>query len=223
MPEQKTEDKKPDEPRVSDILNSIQIALDDYNDIFSDFDFSEYNKRLISEDFLIEVQRRYYETKKGNIEVKFTLPAAARDVKTEAVIKRRLKQYFSGKTKDVDKDINKLRKRGAIHLVVGFVLLASELFTYDNSYLPIQLINVLVVPAGWYGMYSGLEHILDYPADMVEKRKFYQKFENAKYEFISEEDLLQQVGEASEQKTLLINPQTEQKDNAIKKEVKASP
>lgn len=196
--EEKEVKKEMKEAKVAEILNAIQIALDDYTDIFSDFDLSPYNKRLFSEDFLNEMQRRYTQTPKGDIEVRFTLPAVKRDSKVEALIKRRLKQHFSSRIKDVDKEIGKLRKRGMIYIVAGFLLLALELFIYDIEALPVQLLSVLIVPAGWFGMYSGLEHLLDYPSELVDEKRFYERFNKAKYIFISEEELLKQMQSAEE-------------------------
>ena len=40
------------------ILSSVHIALDDYDDIFSDFDISPYNQRALSKDFLDELKTR---------------------------------------------------------------------------------------------------------------------------------------------------------------------
>src|SRR3989338_8032949 len=44
--------RKIEDGKLSSILNSIQIALDHYDDIFSDFDPSPFNQRMLSDDFL---------------------------------------------------------------------------------------------------------------------------------------------------------------------------
>lgn len=202
MGEQKNSEeiKKGEESKVSEILSSIQVALDEYDDIFSDFDPSPYTKRLLSEDFLKEIQRRYIETGKGEIEVRFTLPAALRDAKTEALIKKRIAHYFDSKIKSSDEDTAKIRRKGLVHLIAGFLLLSADIFIYDIKDIFIRLISVITVPAGWYGMYSGLEYMFAYPGEIMERRKFYQRFERAKYEFISEEELVEKVEVASKTK-----------------------
>lgn len=63
--------KKVEDGRLSSILNSIQIALDHYDDIFSDFDPSPFSQRMLSDDFLKEMQKRYIETKKGSLKYGF--------------------------------------------------------------------------------------------------------------------------------------------------------
>ena len=191
---------KVEEVKVSDILNSLQIALDEYDDIFSDFDTSPYTKRLISEDFLRELQARHVETAMGQVEIKFTLPTLERDTKTESTIKKRLDSYFKQQVKNVDGEIRKLRRTGAIHLIAGFVMLSSEVFLFNTTEIWLKLLTTLIVPAGWYGTYSGLEYLFDYPAELLEKKKFYERFSNAKYTFVSEEEVLQHMEKIAEAK-----------------------
>jgi hypothetical protein len=59
---------------VTEVLKTTQVALDNYDDIFSDFDYSDYSKRLLSYDFLKELRRRYEERKKGEYEITFSIP-----------------------------------------------------------------------------------------------------------------------------------------------------
>ena len=103
--------KKVEDGRLSSILNSIQIALDHYDDIFSDFDPSPFSQRMLSDDFLKEMQKRYIETKKGEFEIRFSLPASIRDVKTEGLVKKRLKDYFHKQIKNVDVEVEKDKMR----------------------------------------------------------------------------------------------------------------
>ncbi len=184
-----------EEPKVSTLLNSIQISLDEYDDIFSDFDPSPYTKRLLSEDFLKEIQRRYIETDKGEIEIRFTLPSKLRDLKTEGLIKKRLNHYFLMKIRNADDELKKIKTKGIIYFIVGFSLLSVDIFIYDSQDLITRLLSILLTPAGWYGMYTGLEHVFSHPSELVDKRKFYERFQKAKYLFISEEELVKHVEE----------------------------
>ncbi len=182
--------------KVSVLLNSIQISLDNFDDIFSDFDVSSYHKRMLSEDFLKELQRRYIETGKGDIEVRFTLPKEKRNDETEGIVRKRLKQYFSERVKDLDVEMDKIRRNGFIHVAVGFALLSSELFIYDKPDLLIRLVGIMIVPAGWYSMYSGLEYLFDHPSRLLDRRKFLERFHKASYLFVSEEELFKNIQKA---------------------------
>lgn len=222
---------KVEEKKLSSIINSIQIALDGYDDIFSDFDPSPYGQRILSDDFIKEMQKRYIETKKGDFEVRFSLPAAFRDSKTETTIKKRLKDYFHSQMKEIESEIQKHRGMGIMRFAAGFVLLSVELLIrlYLAQQLGLELLGVILVPAGWFLMYSGLEQIFDSPYKFKDQQRFARKFHNAIYLFVSEEDVVKNIETTSDQKPLGIFVQEggqakpEQKPQPSKPEAKAQP
>ena len=188
---------------LAPIMKSIQIALDGYDDIFSDFDSSPYSSRVLSDDFLKEIRKRYYENKKGDFELNFMLQAARRDQRIEATIKRRLKDFFKSEM-DYFHDKKEKIKRGGVHRIgVGFILLSLEvvLSVLNVSDLYVKVLNVLLVPAGWYAFYSGFEYIFEDPKELESQFLFNEKLYKAKYEFISEEELLKASEQMLEQKT----------------------
>ena len=171
-------------------LREITITLDTYDDIFSDFDPRPYQERELSEDFLKEIQRRYMENKKGRFEVHFTVPSMERDVKEEALIKKRLREHFAFMMKEEEEIIKKTKQRGYAYLLIGAAVLLSDVFAVFwllESNLVYKIISILLVPAGWYGMYTGLEKIIDEPFSAVDRKMIYEKFEKANYVFMSEE------------------------------------
>jgi hypothetical protein len=179
--------------RPSAIMGSIHMWLDSYDDIFSDFDPSPYSQRLLSEDFLSEAKRRYAETKKGKLELRFSLPAKMRDQKTEALIKRRLKQYFQMKAKEGEGEVRKSRVRGAVYFVLGFLVLLSVAivppFVGDYG----RFLEILLVPVGWFGMFDGVELMVESPRSFEKEINFSRRLADASYEFFSEEELMKKI------------------------------
>src|SRR4030042_191107 len=112
---------------VSDVLQRADIALDDYDDIFSDFDFSPYEKRLLSEDFLRELSRRYSYARKGQFAVNFTLPGARRSEKVESLVRKRIKEHFKSRCKEIGRKTRDKTRNGVIRVSIG-VLLSFSLF-----------------------------------------------------------------------------------------------
>jgi hypothetical protein len=78
----------------------VQIAIENYNDLFSDFDIRSYSERYISSDFLNELRMRTYKVlnRKG-IEITLVIPEGERDAEDERIIITRLHD-FSSNTKD---------------------------------------------------------------------------------------------------------------------------
>ena len=171
-------------------MREITIALDNYDDIFSDFDPRPYQERELSEDFLKEIQRRYMEDRKGRFEVHFTIPSMERDAKEEALIKKRLREHFTFMAKHENEIIGQIKTRGYAYIVIGAVVLLADvfaLFWLQESSAFYQILSVLLVPAGWYGMFTGIGKVIDEPFDAVERKMVHEKFEKANYVFMSEE------------------------------------
>jgi len=204
-------EKKVEDNRFSSVLNSIQIALDGYDDIFSDFDPSPYNHRVLSDDFIKEIQKRYVETKKGDFEVRFSLPEKSRNPKIESLIKKRFKEYFTIQLKAMEEEVEQKKRIGALKFVIGFFLLAGEVVNrfYTQSDIIFDILSVLFVPAGWYGMFSGLESFFDMPQKTKDQRRFLRKFRDANYLFVSEEEAVRHIESTSDQKPLEVFMQDE--------------
>lgn len=193
-----------DEKKPATFLNLVNIALDTYDDIFSDFDPSPYSTRILSDDFLKEVQKKYSERQKGEFEVRFTIPNAQRNPKTEALIKKRIKDYFAQLLKNTEYELQKKRKKGLVYIAVGFTLLATQMYLstfYDGTNYFIRLVEILLVPAGWYGMFEGIGNFFETPPSLENQYKFYKKLKNANYIFLSEEEVVKVITETNIPKT----------------------
>ncbi len=166
------------------------LWLDGYDDIFSDFDPRNYEHRELSEDFLKELSRRYKETPKGGFEVHLLIPAHMRQSHLEARIKKRLKHYFARELAGVERQLRKKRETGAKFLASGLLVLALQtwlLFTSQDRFIT-ELIGVLLVPAGWFLTWTGIERVLIEPDNLSSLRDFYKKFFKCEYVFLADEN-----------------------------------
>src|SRR3990172_5046468 len=75
-------------------LRAISLWLDNYDDVFSDFDPRPFSDRAISVDFLVEAKKMFRENSKGTFELRFLVPSAVRNSGEEAIVSSRLKRYF---------------------------------------------------------------------------------------------------------------------------------
>ena len=178
------------------LMNLVHIALDNYDDIFSDFDPSPYQSRVLSDDFLKDVKKRYVENKQGNFEVRFSLPAKLRSSKTESIIKKRLKDYFAMELKNTNQELKKRKKKGGLYLFTGFIVLSATVFiaTYNqNMDYIFRIPEILLIPLGWYMLWTGIEKVLETPSGLKGQKMFYEKFKKAIYQFISEEEIVKQI------------------------------
>ncbi len=169
-----------------DDINSISIAIDTYDDIFSDFDPRDVVDRDLSEDFINELARRHRQGKKGKFDVFIVAPKAIEDQAIEKKITARLNKYFHQKYLRYKKSIDELRIRGAIYIAFGMALLAAlTLFAYFGKVerLTIELVGIIFMPLGWFGIWEGFSKIVDLPFRLGSDALVYKGLSKASYKF----------------------------------------
>jgi hypothetical protein len=177
--------ENPIKQRLDDI-NAISIAIDTYDDIFSDFDPRDISQRDLSEDFIIELTRRHRQDMKGKYDVVLVAPRSIEDTAAEKKIISRLNRYFHQKYRRYVKSINELRLRGSIYIALGMAfLLALALLTYYKKLdiLMLEIIGIVFMPLGWFGIWEGFSKIVDLPFKLESDTQVYKKLSRAAYKF----------------------------------------
>ena len=192
------EKKEPD-------IRDISIAIDTYDDIFSDFDPRPYEERELSVDFMREMNRRFTEKKTGRLEVRFFLYGKDRDQKAEGIIKHRLREYFTLKRHELEKKVSSRRNSGVVYTGIGLVLLlcasiSTQIFPVNIStqvshttFFIAALLQTLLVPAGWYGMFTGIERIVELPEETKMQLEMDRRLHDAEFIFLSNFELAKPV------------------------------
>ena len=173
------------EEHIKDIQD-ISIAIDSWDDVFSDFDPSPLEQRILSEDFLLELKKRYRETQRGNFIITIYAPLSLKDEASERIISKRLKQYFKFRHLEIQRDINEARRKGVIFIIVGMFFLANlTMVTYLKMFssLVIDLLSIIVMPLGWFCVWEGFSRILEpYPL-LKQDLELFGKLSRASFKF----------------------------------------
>ena len=167
--------------------SEVSLWLDTYDDIFSDFDPRPYSERAVSDDFLAESRKALREKRSGRVELKFLIPEKERQIRTETVIKKRLKEYFQKNSDRQKQETQKAKNVVKTLLVAGFlILLLSSIISYSNPQIFIfYLLITFFDLGGWLSVWFGLEHfIYDIRAKQPEL-EFYEKMADAEINFIT--------------------------------------
>jgi hypothetical protein len=195
MPEEKVQQ------RLNDI-NAISIAIDTYDDIFSDFDPRDVLERDLSEDFINELINRHHRHNplKGKYDIVLVAPKTIEDQVTEKKIISRLNRYFHHRYLRYKKSINDLRKRGALYVLVGMAALISLTFLayfVKPDRLTLELVGIIFMPLGWFGIWEGFSKIVDIPFKLSSDTALYLRLSKSAYKF-------EYIGESS--KSEVRNP-----------------
>ena len=167
-------------------LQEIDIVIDNWDDVFSDFDPRPLSERTLSEDFIIELRQRYRETNKGDFIVMICAPESLRDKKTEQTVAKRLKRHFLHRSLLRRKANSQIRMRGIVFVLCGicflsFLTLAAYYKLFSD--LLINIISIVVMPLGWFGIWEGFSKLVDISPAYIQEEHFYTKLAKAQYKF----------------------------------------
>ncbi len=180
-----------EEAKFSNQLNKnkedseIIIWLNSYNDIFSSFDPRPYSKRALSANFILEL-RKASKVKDSSIKIRLFIPEEKRNIREEAMIKKRLGEYFK-KHYEIEKISWEKARNIAMSFIAGGAL-SLFIVAYFNLYESINfakiLLRVLLEPAGWFFTWIGLERIFRLSSSGKNKYQFYTKMSGSEIEFL---------------------------------------
>jgi hypothetical protein len=166
--------------------SEISLILDFYDDIFSDFDPRPFSQRSLSYDFIDEAKRATRDLPSGQIQLKFLIPYKLRNIPTELMIRKRLKEHFNKHFIEHEKTIKKTKIKGSIMALAGvaMIFLATSLNSTATSNFFIRFLEVLLEPAGWFTAWVGLEDTFQTIQEESRVRQFYEKMSKAEITFI---------------------------------------
>ncbi|MEX1061673.1 MAG: hypothetical protein WEC39_00990, partial [Patescibacteria group bacterium] len=162
-------------------LRAISLWLDNYEDIFSDFDPRPFVERAISDDFLAESKKMFRENSKGKFELRFLVPQAVRNDKEEAVVSSRLKRYFKSLEQEEKKKIKEETRKGFLLSGLGFSLSFIVLLLYRVGLEELwsDFLLVFLEPGGWFMIWFGLDKLFYDVAELKKSHLFTHKMAEA--------------------------------------------
>ena len=165
----------------------INILLNSYNDIFSDFDPSPYTERILSDDFIMTV-KNVSKNKTGiNVILRLNLPENIRDEQEEKKIATRLHNYFGNVYQQLRSEIRKKNNKGLLITFIGVIIMtmASYISFIKPEKYSVHLLLVLFEPAGWFLVWVGLDYLVYASKETKKELVFYTKMKTAEIIFFT--------------------------------------
>lgn len=169
-------------------LSEISLWLNNYEDIFSDFDSRPYHERALSEDFLNETRRASRDKDMDGISLKFLVPKIQRNLQHEQLIKRRLHEHFKKHHERLHYENYKVVRQGAIFLLLGVILMfiaTNIIIKYPKDDPVITFFTFLFEPGSWFFFWEGLNLIFFEPKKLTSELEFYHKMSRCSVSFMS--------------------------------------
>ncbi len=185
--QQKNEAASPEDTQKLLAMSEISLLLDNYDDIFSDFDPRPYAQRALSIDFLEEAKRASRDKDFGNIELQLMIPNSLRSIGKEALIKKRLREHFGKHFISLKKEMGRTVRHGAMFTILGLILMLAAsivVFRHSNT-LMASILIVLLEPAGWFFFWEGMNVVIFDSKKQRPEVEFYGKMADCKITFMS--------------------------------------
>jgi hypothetical protein len=168
-------------------MKELELWLDSYDDIYSDFDSRHYLKRRISEDFLHElrIEMKYKEHHASDMVL--LLPQDCRDQTAEKIIADSLSDFFSNLFRFHHDKCRKKLSNGILLFVLGIsIMLLNSWISYRSAEsFPVIGLRVLLEPAGWFLLWAALDFLFYDFTELKKERDFYKKLSEMHIHFKS--------------------------------------
>jgi hypothetical protein len=152
-----------DEPDASVSLDDegVNIWIDKYADVFSDFDTRPLAKRKLSNDLISEICKLVRGNSSAKVEINFNLLDDQRNIEVENIIVNNLRTHFANSKKAESEIVRKTTRLGYLLTFVGFSIIL--IFAYVSSLVKgiffLNSLPVLIEPLAWFVTWTGLDHI----------------------------------------------------------------
>lgn len=161
----------------------VAIALDCYDDLFSDFDIRCFRERAISRDFLDELRVRMRKAqRRSGFEMVLLVPAQDRVAADEELIAERLRSFFKERSAHYQREDGRSKLRSFLLVGTGLALsLGANLIEGRFDALPLFK-DFLLIPA-WFFVWNGLDLFLRNRGEIGVKREYYRVLAFARITF----------------------------------------
>jgi hypothetical protein len=164
-------------------MRKLSISIEDFHDLFSDFDARTYEERSISEDFLYELKKVANESEEEINEL--LLITKTHKIDEETIIIKRLQDHFKNRHNHYINKKKKEQQKGLLFFLIGSILLfiATYLLLKQKENILLNALIVVLEPAGWFLSWTGLETLFNNTKWRTHDLSFYTKIRKCKVHF----------------------------------------
>ena len=171
-------------------INSIDMAeinlwLDSYDDIYSDFDSRHYLKRRISEDFLHELRTEMKYKKEHAGDMVLLLPPEQRNETTEKIIADSLGDFFNSRFQFFREKCRMKLNNGILLFATGvmIMLLNTWVSFHLAASFPVLFLKVVLEPAGWFLIWAAFDFLFYDFTELNKEKIFYRQLSETHVHF----------------------------------------
>lgn len=164
----------------------IDVALQDYDDVFNTWDSSVYNIRDLDYSLKSFLEEFSYEIEpKHKIKLVFNMQDEKKDPEMEEMIRNGVRNHFNYRYFLTTKYTSQNRKKSIIYIFVSilFTILSSYLHISEASKLIEDLLLLNLTVGSWVFLWEAFYILFIQRSDSRRKKRHYERIVNAAIEF----------------------------------------
>jgi hypothetical protein len=163
----------------------IEVSLDDYDDVYDEWDPAPFKKRFIQaefDDFILssaeDIPLKY------NINVVLYLPESKKDGNKEAAVEAAYRNYYSYEIVKVAKNIAKLSKKTLSNFLLSMGFLSiGYFFQFGNSVI-LDVLQEGIFIGGWVFLWEFFTDIITTRRELLAENKLYKRIYHSELRYI---------------------------------------
>lgn len=164
----------------------IDVALQDYDDVFNTWDSSVYNIRDLDYSLKSFLEEFSYEIEpKHKIKLVFNMQDEKKDPEMEEMIRNGVRNHFNYRYFLTTKYSSQNRKKSIIYILVSilFTIISSYLHISEASKLIEDLLLLNLTVGSWVFLWEAFYILFIQRSDSRRKKSHYERIVNAAIEF----------------------------------------
>jgi len=160
----------------------IEVSLDDYDDIYNDWDPSPFKRRFIEDEFNEFILSSADDIpSKNNMIIALYLPESKKDIEKEKAVQQAYENYYLYAIEKEERGWANLRKKNAFYFVFSMILLWLGYFYLDTSgNIFLDVIREGTFIGGWVFLWEFITNVF------ITRREFQSGLKLYKRLYISE-------------------------------------
>jgi hypothetical protein len=164
----------------------VGLAIEGYDDLFSDFDPRPYHERELSEDFLTELRRFFYHKSPESLDIVLLIPASRRRARDEKLIKKRLHIYFQKKFRSTQDGLKNVMLWNALRVVLAMsiMIVTGILAVHAGQIIWRNILKVMLEPASWWLFWTSIDNLMEARKKVRDELRYFQRLAECKIVFL---------------------------------------
>jgi len=164
----------------------IDVSLDDYDDVYDDWDPSPFKKRDIEDEFNDFVVNSSEDIPLNfNIKIVLYLPESKKDLKKEVALISAYKNYYNYAMERLNKNKSNLNRKTISYLFLSVLLLSiGYFFIKDAQNVFLNVLHEGIFIGGWVFLWEFFTNIFITTREIQTEYKLYKRLYNSEIDFI---------------------------------------